>query len=274
MRVRVGHSPDPDDAFMFWAIADGRVDTGGLEIEGVAADIETLNEWAREGRLEATALSAGAYPYVAERYALLPHGASLGDGYGPVVVARDATSAAALAGRRVAVPGALTTAFLVARLALPPFVAVHVAFDEIISRVLDGSVDAGVVIHEGQLTYRQQGLVLVVDLGAWWLSETTLPLPLGATAVRRDLPGDVQRTLSRVMREAIDVGLAHREQALAYAIEYGRGISRQANDQFVGMYVNAMTRDYGPRGRAAVDELLRRGAAIGAFGVVSADFAE
>jgi 1,4-dihydroxy-6-naphthoate synthase len=273
MRLRVGHSPDPDDAFMFWAIASGRVDTRGLEVEGVPADIETLNGWATEGRLEATALSVGAYPYVCDRYALLPHGASLGDGYGPVVVAREAFPPERLAGRPVAVPGRMTTAFLVARLALPAFVPLQVPFDRVLEEVVEGRAAAGVVIHEGQLTYADHGLVRIVDLGAWWLAETGLPLPLGATAVRRDLDAAVAETLSTVMREAIDAGLANRAEALRYARGFGRGISDEANERFVGMYVNGMTRAYGARGRAAVDELLRRGAASGAVPAAVAEYA-
>jgi 1,4-dihydroxy-6-naphthoate synthase len=265
VKLRVGHSPDPDDAFMFWAIAERRVDTRGLEIEGIPADIETLNGWALEGRLEATALSVGAYPHVAARYALLPHGASLGDGYGPVVIAREPLPPEALAGRPVAVPGELTTAFLVARLALPAFEPVQLPFDRVMAAVREGRADAGVVIHEGQLTWSGEGFERVLDLGRWWHGETGLPLPLGANAIRRDLDPDVAVRLSEVLRDGIEAGLAHREEALRYAKAFGRGISDDDNDRFVGMYVNEMTRDYGPRGRAAVDELLRRGAAIGAF---------
>jgi 1,4-dihydroxy-6-naphthoate synthase len=265
VKIRVGHSPDPDDAFMFWAIAAGRVDTRGFDIEGIPADIETLNAWALEGRLEVTALSVGAYPHVADRYALLPHGASLGDGYGPVVIACEPLPVEALAGRPVAVPGRLTTAFLVARLALPAFEPVQLPFDRIMDAVRSGVVDAGVVIHEGQLTWADDGFERVLDLGRWWHGETGLPLPLGANAIRRDLPPDVAAGVSKVLREAIDAGLEHRTEALEYASQYGRGITEAANDRFVGMYVNQMTRDYGPRGRAGVDELLRRGAAIGAF---------
>lgn len=250
---------------MFWAIAAGRVDADGFEIEGVPADIETLNGWARVGRLEVTALSVGAYPFVQDRYALLPHGASLGDGYGPVVVARERLDADALAGRLVAVPGPLTTAFLVARLALPGFEPVHLPFDSIMDAVASGAVDAGVVIHEGQLTYAEHGLERVLDLGAWWTAETGLPLPLGANAVRRDLGGDVAGRLSRVLHASIELGLEHRGEALDYALGFGRGIAPTANDRFVAMYVNERTRDYGPDGREAVAELLRRGAAIGAF---------
>ena len=265
MQVRVGHSPDPDDAFMFWAIAEGRVDTDGFEIEGVPADIETLNGWAREARLEVSALSVGAYPFVQDRYALLPHGASLGEGYGPIVVARRPLAPGDLAGRPVAVPGPLTTAFLTARLALPPFEPLHLPFDEVTAAVLDGRVEAGIVIHEGQLTYRRQGLELVLDLGAWWREETGLPLPLGANAVRRDLGEDATARLSAVLRASIDAGLEHREEALRYALRFGRGIDAADNDRFVAMYVNERTRDYGPEGREAVAELLRRGEAIGAF---------
>jgi predicted solute-binding protein len=204
---------------MFWAIEAGRVDTDGLRIEGVPADIETLNGWALEGRLEVTALSVGAYPFVQDRYALLPHGASLGDGYGPVVVAREAREPASLAGRRIAVPGPMTTAFLVARLALPAFEPVHLPFDAIMEAVTSGAVEAGVVIHEGQLTYAEHGLERVLDLGAWWLSETGLPLPLGANAVRRNLGDDVAERLSRVLRASIEAAstIARRRSAMPSA---------------------------------------------------------
>jgi 1,4-dihydroxy-6-naphthoate synthase len=261
--LRVGHSPDPDDAFMYWAIASGRVDTRGLTFEQHARDIESLNALALEGALEITALSAGAYPYVADTYALLPHGASLGDGYGPVVVAGSPTTPDALAGARIAVPGRLTTAFLVARLALPAFEPVHVGFDAVMDEVRSGRADAGVVIHEGQLTYAREGLALVLDLGAWWLAETGLPLPLGANAIRRDLGDDVIARASAVLRDAIEAGLSHRAEALAYARGFGRGIAADENDRFVEMYVNELTRDYGDRGRRAVEELFARGAAAG-----------
>jgi 1,4-dihydroxy-6-naphthoate synthase len=261
--IRVGHSPDPDDAFMFWAIATGRVATDPIRIEGVAADIETLNQWALQGRLEVTALSVGAYPYAHDRYQLLGFGASLGEGYGPVVVARGDHAAADLAGRRIAVPGRMTSAYLTARLALAPFAAVQVPFDQVLDRVRDGSVDAGIVIHEGQLTYPEHGLRLVLDLGAWWREQTGLPLPLGAIGVRRDLDPPARQTAMRVLREAIELALAHRDEALGYAQQFARGLSTGANDRFVRMYVNEMTRDVGERGRAAVAELLRRGAAGG-----------
>ncbi|MFM7693183.1 MAG: menaquinone biosynthesis family protein, partial [Actinomycetota bacterium] len=251
MHVRVGHSPDPDDAFMVWAIAERALDLRGLEIELVPADIQTLNAWAAEGRLEATALSVGAYPGVQDVYRLLGHGASLGEGYGPVVIAREPLTPDRLAGMRVAVPGPQTTAYLTARLALPAFEPVQLDFERIMAAVASGDVAAGVVIHEGQLTWEQEGFSRVLDLGAWWEGETGMPLPLGAVAVRRDLPEDRAADLSAVLKEAVAVGMEHREEALAYAIEYGRGIAPDLNDRFVAMYVNDLTLDYGERGRAA-----------------------
>ena len=273
MHVRVGHSPDPDDAFMVWAIAERALDLRGFEIELVPADIQTLNGWAAEGRLEATAMSVGAYPGVQDRYRLLGHGASLGEGYGPVVIAREALTPDRLAGMRVAVPGPQTTAFLTARLALPAFEPVQLDFEAIMDAVASGDVAAGVVIHEGQLTWEQEGFRRVLDLGAWWEGETGLPLPLGAVAMRRDVPEDRARDLSAVLREAVRVGMEHREEALAYAIEYGRGIAPDLNDRFVAMYVNDLTLDYGERGRRAVAALLERGAAAGLVpGPVALDF--
>lgn len=273
MQVRVGHSPDPDDAFMVWAIAERALDLCGFEIELVPADIQTLNAWAAEGRLEATALSVGAYPGVQDRYRLLGHGASLGEGYGPVVIAREPVDPADLAGARVAVPGPQTTAFLTARLALPAFEPVQLDFEAIMDAVRTGDVAAGVVIHEGQLTWEQEGFSRVLDLGAWWEGETGLPLPLGAVAVRRDLDEARAADLSAVLREAVRVGMEHREEALAYAIEYGRGIAPDLNDRFVAMYVNDLTLDYGERGREAVRALLERGEAAGLVpGPVRLDF--
>ena len=263
MHVRVGHSPDPDDAFMVWAIAEHALDLRGFEIELVPADIQTLNTWAEEGRLEATAMSVAAYPGVQDTYRLLGHGASLGEGYGPVVIANEDLAPADLAGTRVAVPGARTTAFLTARLALPPFETVLCDFEQIMDAVKAGDVAAGVVIHEGQLNWEQSGFCKVLDLGEWWNAETGLPLPLGAVAMRRDVPEERAADLSSVLREAVAVGMAHREEALAYAIEYGRGIAPDLNDRFVAMYVNDLTLDYGERGRRAVAELLERGAAAG-----------
>jgi 1,4-dihydroxy-6-naphthoate synthase len=258
VRIRVGHSADPDDAFMFWAIEAGRVDTRGLQLEQVVSDIQTLNEWALEGRLEVTAISMGAYPSVAERYVLLPHGASMGLGYGPVVVARRELDLDELRQVEIVIPGKLTTAFLALRLALGEGLAVReLTFDGILDEVLSGRAEAGLIIHEGQLTYADAGLRKVLDLGEWWYGETGLPLPLGANVARRDL-GDRLPDVSAVLSEAIRTGLEEREEALAYAERFGRGIDRDTADRFVSMYVNELTCDYGDVGRRAVDELLRR----------------
>jgi 1,4-dihydroxy-6-naphthoate synthase len=256
--IRVGHSADPDDAFMFWALEAARVETRGLEFEQVVSDIQTLNEWAREGRLEVSALSLGAYPYVADRYALLPHGASLGNGYGPVVVTRAPASLDELRDREIVIPGRMTTAYLVLRFALGEGLRVReLPFDEILDEVASGRADAGLVIHEGQLTYAAAGLEKALDLGEWWLLETGLPLPLGVNVARRDL-GDRLHDVSTVLGEAIRSGLANREEAMRYAMRFGRGIDADTTDRFVAMYVNDFTCDFGDEGRRAVDELLRR----------------
>jgi 1,4-dihydroxy-6-naphthoate synthase len=263
--IRLGHSPDPDDAFMFWALAEGRVDARGFEFEHVLRDIQTLNEWALDGRLEVTALSLHAYPLVQEQYLLLPHGASMGSGYGPVVVAREPLSLEALRGAEIAVPGRMTTAFLVLRMVLGDFAYREVPFDEILPEVAAGRADAGLLIHEGQLTYESEGLAKCVDLGEWWLLETGLPLPLGVNVARRDLGGEALRDLSAVLRDSIEAGLAHRREAMRYALRFGRGLDDGLADRFVGMYVNDFTCDYGEEGRQAVRELLRRAEAIGAY---------
>lgn len=265
MKIRLGHSPDPDDAFMFWGLASGHVDLRGFEFEHVLADIQTLNEWALEGRLEVTALSLHAYPHVQRHYALLPHGASMGSGYGPIVVARDTMSREELARVRISVPGKMTTAFLVLRMYLGEFEYREAPFDRILDQVREGQADAGLLIHEGQLTYEGHGLHKVVDLGEWWLLETGLPLPLGINVARRDLGDDMLHDLSEVLRASIAAGLESREEALSYALQYGRGLDRRLADRFVGMYVNRLTEDYGDEGREAVGELLRRGEQIGAF---------
>jgi 1,4-dihydroxy-6-naphthoate synthase len=265
MRIRVGHSPDPDDAFMYWALAEDRIDTRGHEFEQVLGDIETLNQWARAARLEVTALSLAAYPFVQDDYVLLPHGASIGSGYGPIVVAREPLSQEQLGGLEIVVPGALTTSFLTLRLFLGDVRHREVPFDEIPAEVASGRADAGLLIHEGQLTFESHGLVKVLDLGEWWLLETGLPLPLGVTVARRDLGGQALRTVSEVLSEAIDCALDHRADALEYALQFGRGIDAAVADRFVSMYVNELTQDYGREGRQAVTELLRRGEAIGAF---------
>jgi 1,4-dihydroxy-6-naphthoate synthase len=265
MRIRLGHSIDPDDAFMFWGLAAGEVDPRGFEFEHVLRDIQTLNEWAFEGRLEVTAISLHAYPFVQARYLLLPHGASMGAGYGPIVVAREPMSDDELRRVEIAVPGRMTTAFLALRLRLGEFAWREVAFDEIMDEVVSGRADAGLLIHEGQLTYTASGLQKVVDLGEWWLAETGLPLPLGVNVARRDLGAEALRELSAVLAESIRAGLDNRERALEYALQFGRGLDDELADRFVGMYVNELTEDYGEEGRRAVRELLRRGEEIGAF---------
>ena len=274
MLIRLGHSPDPDDAFMFWGLATGHVDTGGYEFEHVLEDIQTLNEWALEGRLEVTAISLHAYPFVQDRYVLLPHGASMGSGYGPIVVARSPLTWKELSGVEMAVPGRMTTAFLVLRLFLgEEFAYREVPFDRILEEVEEGKATAGLLIHEGQLTYERHGLHKIVDLGEWWLLETGLPLPLGVNVARRDLGPETLKKLSGILAKSIEAGLASRDEALAYALRYGRGLDVALADRFIGMYVNELTQDYGDEGRQAVRELLRRGEEIGAFpGPVRIDF--
>jgi len=274
--IRIGHSPDPDDAFMFYALAQDLIPSGPFRFEHVLRDIETLNRWAREGRLEITAISVHAYAYVADRYRLLPHGASMGDRYGPIVVAREPLDPATLPSRKVAVPGTWTSAFLELQLAVGRIAEPHIVpFDAILDEVASGRADAGLVIHEGQLTYGSQGLVNVLDLGEWWDDLTGLPLPLGANAVRRDLGEDTMAELSRLLRQSIAYALEHRAPALAHAEQYGRGLDRDLADRFVGMYVNDRTLDYGDDGRAAVAELLRRGHEAGLVpGPVPVDFVE
>jgi 5,8-dihydroxy-2-naphthoate synthase len=266
MVIRVGFSADPDDAFMYWGIASGTVDRRGLEFEPEIRDIQTLNEWAREGRLEVTAMSLATYPLVQDRYVLLSHGASLGSGYGPVVVAREPLSVDELGDVEIVVPGSLTTAYLVLRLALGADLRVRMLpFDEILAEVAEGRAQAGLLIHEGQLTYGDHGLEKCLDLGEWWLLETGLPLPLGVNTARRDLGAETLRTVSAVLRESIEAALEHRDEALAYALGFGRGLDGERGDRFVGMYVNELTRDCGEEGREAVRELLARAEAAGAY---------
>ena len=266
MLIRVGFSADPDDAFMYWGVASGTVDARGYEFEPVIEDIQTLNEWALEGRLEVTAMSLATFPHVADRYVLLPHGASMGSGYGPVVVAPELLSFDDLRVTEIAVPGELTTAYMVLRMVLGgDFPHVVLPFDQILPAVSRGEVAAGLLIHEGQLTYRDTGLVKCVDLGEWWLLETGLPLPLGANVARRDLGEERLHDLSEVLAESISAGLANRREAMQYALRFGRGLDSELGDRFVAMYVNELTQDYGEEGREAVRELMRRGEAIGAF---------
>ena len=261
--IHVAHSPDSDDAFMFYALAEGKIDTEGLSYVHELQDIETLNQRAMRAELEVTAVSIHAYAYLTDRYALLPHGSSMGDRYGPRLVARAPVSREDLRGTRIAIPGPLTTAYLALRLYLPEFEPVAMAFDRIEQAVADGEVDAGLLIHEGQLTFGDLGLHLIVDMGEWWFGETGLPLPLGGNVVRKDLGDELVRKISRHLRASIAYGLEHRTAALDHAMRYARGLDRSKADTFVGMYVNEWTLDYGERGRQAVRELLRRGAESG-----------
>lgn len=260
-RIRIAHSPDSDDAFMFYALTQGLLDTSGLEIEHVLQDIEGLNQAAFQGTYEITALSFHAYAHLADRYQLMPSGASFGDGYGPVVVSRSPLGRADLVGCKVAIPGQLTTAHLALRLWQPEVHTEIVPFDRILDVVLAGEAEAGVVIHEGQLTYEDLGLRSVVDLGAWWKEETGGPLPLGGNGIRRDLDPELKRRLCRLLTESIEYGLGHRGEALGYAVRYARGLEDdpERSDRFVGMYVNDWTRGYGEAGRRAVQLLLDRG---------------
>jgi 1,4-dihydroxy-6-naphthoate synthase len=255
--ITVGHSPDPDDAFMFYALAHDKLDTGELRFRHELQDIETLNRRALRGELDVTAISIHAYAQLLDKYALLPSGCSMGNRYGPMVVARQPMSIADLKKARIAVPGTMTTAFLTLSLVLPDgFAHEVIPFDKILAAVAGGDFDAGLIIHEGQLTFQNQGLHLVVDLGVWWQERTGLPLPLGGNAVRRDLGNAVIRQISRLLKQSIQYGLDHRDEALAYALRYARDMDKALADQFVGMYVNEWTLDYGPRGRAAVRRLL------------------
>lgn len=261
--IHVAHSPDSDDAFMFYALAEGKIDTGDIRYVHELQDIETLNQRALRAELEVTAVSIHAYAYLSDRYALLPHGASMGDRYGPRLVARDAMARANVRGKRIAVPGLMTSAYLALRLYEPDFEPVVTPFDQIEELVTSGGVDAGLLIHEGQLTYADSGLKLVVDLGAWWFDETGLPLPLGGNVIRKDLGDALIGRISRHLHDSIAYGLQHRSAALDHSMKYARGLDRDKADTFVGMYVNDWTLDYGVRGRQAVRQFLDRGAAAG-----------
>lgn len=261
-KIQIGHSPDSDDAFMFWGLASGAVDSQ-YEFEHILRDIQTLNEWAIEGRLETTAVSVHAYAYVADKYALLRHGGSFGDGYGPMIVARRSLSYEELKETVIAVPGKLTSAFLQLNLFLPNPRYEVVPFDEIMPAVSEGRFEAGLIIHEGQLTWKNEGLMLVADFGKWWQEETGLPLPLGVNVVRRDLGESAVRELNRVMKASIEAGLNNRSEALKYALQFARGLDAETSDTFVGMYVNERTLDMGDDGIAAIRLLLSRGAEAG-----------
>jgi 1,4-dihydroxy-6-naphthoate synthase len=255
-RITVAHSPDSDDAFMFYGLASGSVDTGGIEVDQVLSDIETLNRAAFEGKYEVTAVSFHAYAHLLDKYALLPHGASMGDNYGPIVVARE-DGPREVKGRRIAIPGLLTTAYLALQLYEKDFTHVVVPFDEIEQFVKEGHADAGLLIHEGQLTYSDNGLRKIVDLGEWWSARTGgLPLPLGGNIIRRDLGSETIRKVSKLLHDSIAYALAHRKDAVEYAQQFGRGLDKEKTDRFVGMYVNDLTLGYGERGRQAVERLM------------------
>jgi 1,4-dihydroxy-6-naphthoate synthase len=258
--ITVGHSPDPDDAFMFYALAHDKLDTGDLIFRHQLEDIETLNRRALRGELEVTAISIHAYAQLLDQYALLPSGCSMGDHYGPLVVARQPMAASDLKHARIAIPGTMTTAFLTLRLLVAEnFTYDVVPFDQILEAVSQGRYDAGLIIHEGQLTFQNLGLHPVVDLGVWWQERTGLPLPLGGNAVRRDLGPRLMRQISGLLKQSIRYALEHRDEALAYALRYARNMDTALADRFVGMYVNDWTLDYGPRGREAVRRLLDEG---------------
>ena len=275
--IRIAHSPDSDDAFMFYALTQGLLDTDGLEIRHVLQDIETLNQAAFQGTYEITALSFHGYAYLSDLYQLMPSGASFGDNYGPVVVSRNPLGRADLVGCKVAIPGKLTTAHLALKLWQPEVDTEIVPFDKILDAVVEGEVEAGVVIHEGQLTYGDLGLRPVVDLGVWWKEETGGPLPLGGNGIRRDLDPELKQRLCRLLTQSINYGLDHRQEALGYAIRYARGLEDdlERSDRFVGMYVNDWTRSYGEAGRRAVQLLLDRGHEAGILPQrVEAEFVE
>jgi 1,4-dihydroxy-6-naphthoate synthase len=277
MRITVAHSPDSDDAFMFYGLASGAIRADGLEIEQVLADIESLNRAAFEGRYEVTAVSFHAYAHLTDRYALLPHGASMGDRYGPILVSARPIAARAgrgdLRGLRIGIPGRLTSAYLALQLFDADFEPVVMPFDEIQQAAREARVDAGLLIHEGQLTYGDDGLHKVVDLGEWWFDHTGgLPLPLGGNVIRRDLPHETRRTVSSLLHGSIAHALAHRDDAVAYAQQFGRGLGRSETDTFVGMYVNGLTLDYGDRGRRAVARFFGEAADRGLIPPVAVDF--
>jgi len=267
-KLTLAHSPDSDDAFMFWALAKGFIIPNGLEFEHTLSDIQSLNQAALHGAYDITAISVHAYPYVARNYALLNVGASVGDGYGPIVVSRTPFNITELNNKTVAIPGSLTTASLVLRLALPGVRTEELAFDKIIDTVRAGKVDAGVIIHEGQITYKDFGLYNVLDLGAWWKDETGLPLPLGANAIKKTLEPETMSAAAGAIRESIRYGFNHRKDGIGYAVDFGRNLKTEKVDEFVSMYVNDFTLDWGETGRKAVRELLKRGADAGIVPVI------
>ena len=260
-KIRLAHSPDADDAFMFYGLAKGKLDTDGIEYEHVLKDIQTLNEWAMEGRMEVTAISAHAYAYVKDKYAILTHGGSIGKNYGPMIIAKAPITMDSLKGKKIAIPGKLTSAYLALKLCFPDFQEVIVDFDQIMDEVVKGNVDAGLIIHEGQLTYKEKGLHKIVDLGEWWFEKMGMVLPMGVNAIRRDLPEDIKKKVSRQLKESIQYSLANRDAALDYALAFGRGLSRDIADKFVGMWVNDRTVEMGEEGKNAIREFLKQGEA-------------
>jgi len=265
MEIRIAHSPDSDDAFMFYALAKEKLPTGKFRFSHTLQDIETLNRKALSGEYEITAISFHAYVHIADRYVLLPSGASMGDRYGPMIVAREPISQQELKGKKIAVPGTLTTAYLVLKLFQPEFEAVVIPFDQIMDAVEKGEADAGLLIHEGQLTYASRGLHNIIDFGEWWYQATALPLPLGGNVIRRDLGRENISEISRLLRESIQYSLEHREEALEYAMQFARDLDAKTADRFVGMYVNERTVDYGDEGRRAVQTLFDRAWEAGLF---------
>jgi 1,4-dihydroxy-6-naphthoate synthase len=282
--IRLGHSPDPDDAFMFYGLAKGLVDSGPFEFKHILRDIQTLNEWALEGKLEVTAISVHAYAYLQDKYAILSSGASMGatelatyladtdkgdipitaptntDAHGPMIIAKEQLTLDELKGKKIAIPGKMTSAFLAAQLAIGKFEYEVVMFDEIIEAVLDGKVDAGLIIHEGQLTYQNDDLKCILDLGRWWFDQHALPMPLGCNTIRRDLGPKVMAQVSEILKKSILYSLEHRKEAVEYALQFGRGLDNKLADEFVGLYVNQWTVDYGPKGRQALTDFLQLGA--------------
>ncbi len=275
-QISIAHSPDSDDAFMFYGLATGKVTVPGYEFTHTLTDIETLNQKAmREAFYDVTAISFHAYPYVQDKYALMPCGGSVGEGYGPMIVARPGFSLDQVKKIRIAIPGTLTTANLVLQMALPGVHTEVVPFDQIIPQVLDGTFEAGLIIHEGQLTYARDGLACLLDMGTWWREETGLPLPLGGNAIRRDLGAPVHRMMNQALRDSVNYALHHREEALAHAMQYARDLDTPSANRFVGMYVNERTLDYGEDGKKAIRRLLEMGHERGVIPqAVHVDFAE
>ena len=257
--ITLGHSPDADDAFMFYALATGKIQTDGLKFRHILQDIQTLNHRAQHGELDVTAISVAAYPWVADRYSILPCGASIGDGYGPLVVSRKTMTPSQLQKSRIAVPGEMTSAFLALKLYLGDFCHIVVPFNKVFDSIKHGRADAGLIIHEGQLTYLREGFRFAVDLGRWWKQTTGLPLPLGVNGIRKDFPPSLVRKISGILTASIRYAMTHRAEAIEYARQFGRGLDRRCADRFIGMYVNDFTLDLGARGRRGIREFLKRG---------------